>query len=66
MPKARDYQLNEAELQSVETAIRRDKRPEVQQRCTAIRLLHLGQTGASSRNASDQYPDDLRLDQPLA
>ena len=42
MPKARDYQLNEAELQAVETAIRRDKRPEVRQRCTAIRLLHLG------------------------
>jgi len=42
MPKARDYQLNEAELQAVETAIRRDRRPEVRQRCTAIRLLHLG------------------------
>jgi transposase len=42
MPKARDYQINEAELQAIETAIRRDKRPEVRQRCTAIRLLHLG------------------------
>src|SRR3990172_6207939 len=42
MPKARDYQLNEAEIQAVEAAIRRDKRPEVWQRCTAIRLLHLG------------------------
>ena len=28
--------------QAVEAAIRRDKRPEVRQRCTAIRLLHLG------------------------
>jgi transposase len=42
MPKARDYQLNEEELQAVETAIRRDKRPEVRQRSTAIHLLHLG------------------------
>jgi transposase len=42
MPKARDYQLNEEELKAVETAIRRDKRAEVRQRCTAIRLLHLG------------------------
>ncbi len=42
MPKARDYHLTEAELMAVETAIRRDKRPEVRQRCTAIHLLHLG------------------------
>lgn len=40
--KARDYHLNEQELAEIETAIRRDKRPEVRQRCTAIRLLHLG------------------------
>ena len=42
MPKARDYHLNEEELQIVEAAMRRDKRSEVRQRCTAIRLLHLG------------------------
>jgi transposase len=42
MPKARDYQLKEEEIQAVETAIRRDKRPEVRQRCMAIHLLHLG------------------------
>ena len=43
MPKkARDYQLNEQEQAEIETAIRHDKRPEVRQRCTAIRLLHLG------------------------
>jgi len=42
MPKARDYHLNEQELQTIEKAIRHDKRPEVRQRCTAIRLLHLG------------------------
>ena len=42
MPKARDYHLTEAELVSIEAAIRLDKRPEVRQRCTAIRLLHLG------------------------
>ena len=42
MPKARDYHLTEQELAAVETAIRRDKRPEVRQRCIVIRLLHLG------------------------
>ncbi|MDR3573273.1 MAG: IS630 family transposase [Anaerolineaceae bacterium] len=41
MPKARDYHLTEQELTAVEAAIHRDKRPEVRQRCTAIRLLHL-------------------------
>lgn len=42
MPKARDYHLTGQELVAIETAIRRDKRPEVRQRCTVIRLLHLG------------------------
>ena len=42
MPKARDYHLTEQELQIVEAAMRRDQRPAVRQRCTAIRLLHLG------------------------
>lgn len=42
MAKARDYHLEEAELVELERAIRRDKRPEVRQRGTAIRLLHLG------------------------
>lgn len=42
MPKARDYHLTEQELADVEAAIRRDKRPEVRQRCMVIRLLHLG------------------------
>ena len=42
MPKARDYHLTDEELQDVETAIRRDKRAEVRQRCLAIHLLHLG------------------------
>lgn len=42
MPKARDYHLKEAELVALEAAIRHDRRPEVRQRCTAIRLLHFG------------------------
>ena len=41
MPKPRDYHLSEEELIVIETAIRHDKRPEVRQRCIAIRLLHL-------------------------
>jgi transposase len=42
MAKARDYHLRDDELVQLEEAIRRDKRPEVRQRCTAIRLLHFG------------------------
>ncbi|MGD0005133.1 MAG: hypothetical protein ABSE06_12980 [Anaerolineaceae bacterium] len=42
MPKAQDYHLTEQELTAVEAAIRRGKRPEVNQRCTAIHLLNLG------------------------
>ena len=42
MAKARDYHLKDDELANIEAAIRRDKRPEVRQRCTAIRMLHLG------------------------
>ena len=42
MPKARDYHLSEKEFKAIEVAIRGDKRPEVRQRCTTIRLLHFG------------------------
>jgi transposase len=53
MPKARDYRLTEEERQAVETAIQRDKRPEVRQRCTAIRLLHLGYKPAQVAEMQD-------------
>ena len=42
MPKARDYHLKKRDLEAIVTAIRRDLRPEVRQRCTSIHLLHLG------------------------
>jgi transposase len=42
MAKVRNYHLKDDELAQLEAGIRRDKRPEVRQRCTAIRLLHLG------------------------
>jgi transposase len=42
MPKAHDYRLNEDDLVVIEKAIRHDPRPEVRQRCLAVRLLHLG------------------------
>ena len=42
MPKARNYHLSDQELAAIETALRHDKRPGVRQRCTVIRLLHLG------------------------
>jgi putative transposase len=36
------YQLKDEELEILEQAIHQDKRPEVRQRATAIRMLHLG------------------------
>jgi transposase len=41
MPKARDYHLKEAQLTEIENAMHHDPRPEVRQRSTAMRLLHL-------------------------
>ena len=46
MPKKLDFQLTDNELLQVTAAIRKDKRPEVRQRATAIRLLALGQKPA--------------------
>jgi len=37
-----EYQLKPKELAEIENAIRQDKRAEVKQRATVIRLLHLG------------------------
>ena len=36
------YQLTDEEVELLEEAIRHDERPEVRQRATAIRMLHLG------------------------
>lgn len=36
------YQLTDEEVEILEQAIRHDERPEVRQRATAIRMLHLG------------------------
>lgn len=37
-----NYQLKDGEIAILEQAIRHDERPEVRQRATAIRMLHLG------------------------
>jgi transposase len=37
-----EYELQPKELAEIETGIRQEKRPEVRQRATVIRLLHLG------------------------
>jgi putative transposase len=42
MPKQINYTLNPDQLVAIETAMNHDVRPEVRQRATAIRLLHLG------------------------
>ena len=42
MPKARDYHLSEQQLAEIEKATHQDKRSEVRQHSTVIRLLHLG------------------------
>lgn len=41
------YQLNPKEFAEIEKAIRQDKRAEVRQRATVIRLFHLGQKPAT-------------------
>lgn len=41
MPKQLNFQLTEDEFTLIERAINTDKRPEVRQRATALRLLHL-------------------------
>lgn len=41
MPKRLNFTLNEEELASIERAMSKDKRPEVQRKATGIRLLHL-------------------------
>ena len=42
MPRKTNYQISETELSQLKEAIRKDPRPEVRQRATAIHLLHLG------------------------
>jgi transposase len=42
MPSKLDFTLTDDELSVVEEAIRRDKRPEVRRKATALRWLHLG------------------------
>jgi hypothetical protein len=42
MPNSRNYQLVEKEILAVDKAIRRDKQPEIWQRCSAICLLNQG------------------------
>src|SRR5690606_11365224 len=44
MPKKLDFQLNEADLKRIATAIKHDKRPEVRRRAMGLRLLHQGQS----------------------
>lgn len=40
--RTRNYSLNEEQVKQLEQAIERDKRSEVAQRATAVRMLHLG------------------------
>jgi transposase len=40
MPKKKDFHLNEIEHSQIKEAIRKDKRPKVAQRATAIHMLH--------------------------
>lgn len=41
MPKRLNFHFDSNQLAQVEQAMHKDKRPEVRQRATAIRLLHL-------------------------
>jgi transposase len=51
MPKKIDYTLTETELEAVQEAMHRDKRPDVRQRATAIHLLHQGMKPAETAAA---------------
>ena len=51
MPKKKDYHLNDTELLQIREAIRKDKRPKVAQRATAIHMLHQGQKVADVAQA---------------
>ena len=42
MPRKTNYQLSKTELSQLKEAIRKDPRPEVRQRASAIHMLHLG------------------------
>jgi transposase len=44
MPKKLNFQLDEAALKTIASAIKHDKRPEVRQRAMGLRLLHQGQS----------------------
>lgn len=59
MPKKLDFQLTETELLQVTEAIRKDKRPEVRQRATAIRLLGLGQKPAEVAESLAAQPPTI-------
>ena len=59
MPKKLDFQLSETELLQVTEAIRKDKRPEVRQRATAIRLLALGQKPAEVAESLTVQPTSV-------
>lgn len=43
MPKRKDFTLTDEQVNSLAEAIRRDKRPEVVRRATAVHLLHQGE-----------------------
>jgi len=57
MPRKTNYQRSEEELLQLEKAIRKDSRPQVRQRATAIRLLHLGY-------APEEVSDQLEVSKP--
>lgn len=42
MPKQIEYHLNKRDEESVQAAMKHDKRPEVRQRATAVHMLHKG------------------------
>jgi hypothetical protein len=55
MPKKKDYHLNETELSQIREAIRKDKRPKVAQRATAIHMLHQGQKAVDVAQTMKQW-----------
>ncbi len=59
MPKRLNFELSENELLQVTEAIRKEKRPKVVQRATAIRLLALGQKPAEVAESLGVQPGTI-------
>jgi hypothetical protein len=65
MPKKLDFEISKTELSQVTEAIHKDKRPEVRQRATAVRMLALGQKPTDVAQSLGVQPPTMSVYPPL-